>query len=138
MLRPMKTDPTLLPNNTQHCWELLGTCCVRLHGSKSLTGFELYAKSANKCHHCCGSMQTDATSHNIVGPNNVGCCWPTMLGPFAWTFRMRKFYGLIFFRVVFLGFPAVIPEVTALPPPPALTNIAEKQITTHDFVRHPK
>ena len=29
-------------------------------------------------------MQTDATSHNIVGPNNVGCCWPTVLRPFAW------------------------------------------------------
>ena len=32
-------------------------------------------------------MQTDATSHNIVGPNDVGCCWPTMLGPFAWAFN---------------------------------------------------
>ena len=21
-------------------------------------------------------------------PNIVGCCWPTMLGPFAWAFRM--------------------------------------------------
>ena len=44
-------------------------CYVRLHGPKSLTGFKLYATSAN-----------------IVGPNNwvVGCCWPTMLGPFAW------------------------------------------------------
>ena len=42
-------------------------CCVRLHGPKSLTG----------------SMQTDATNHNIGGPNNVGCCWPTILGPFA-------------------------------------------------------
>ena len=39
-------------------------CCVRLHGPKSLTGFKLYATSANKCQHCCGSMQTDATSHN--------------------------------------------------------------------------
>ena len=32
-------------------------------------------------------MQTDATSHNIVGPNIVGCCWPKMLGPFAWALR---------------------------------------------------
>ena len=47
-------------------------CCVRLHGPKSLTGFKLYATSGNKCQHCCGSMQTDATSHNIVGPKNVG------------------------------------------------------------------
>ena len=34
----------------------VGTCCA-----KSLTGFKLYAASANKCQHCCGSMQTDVT-----------------------------------------------------------------------------
>ena len=56
-------------------------CCATLHRSqnnrnvgtcwaKSLTGFKLYATSANKYQHCCGSMQTDATSHNIVA-NNV-------------------------------------------------------------------
>ena len=74
----------------QHCCATLrrlqnnrnvGTCCA-----KSLTGFKMYAASANKCQNCCGSMQTDATSRNIVGPNNVGCCWPTMLRPFAWAF----------------------------------------------------
>ena len=27
-------------------------CCVRLHGPKSLTGFKLYATSANKSQHC--------------------------------------------------------------------------------------
>ena len=78
-------------NKCQQLPTLLGVvgqkCCVRLHGPKSLTGFKLYATSANKCQHCCGSMQTDATSHNIVGPNNVGCCWPTFLGPFAWAFN---------------------------------------------------
>ena len=36
-------------------------CCIRLYGPKSLTGFKLYATSANKCQHCYGSMQTDAT-----------------------------------------------------------------------------
>ena len=61
-------------------------CCATLRRSQnnrnvwtcwanSLAGFKLYATSANKSQHCCGSMQTDATSHNIVGPNNVGCCW---------------------------------------------------------------
>ena len=69
--------PTMLGVVGQQCW-------VRLHGLKSLTGFKLYVTSANKCQHCCGSIQTDATSQNIVGPNNVGRCWPTMLGPFAW------------------------------------------------------
>ena len=77
-------------NKCQQLPTLLGVvgqqCCVRLHGPKSLTGFKLHAKSANKCQHCCGSMQTDATSHNTVGPNNIGCCWPKMLGPFAWAF----------------------------------------------------
>ena len=58
-------------------------CCV-LHDPKSLTGFKLYITSANKCQHCCGSMQMDATSHKIVGPNNVACSLPTMLGPFPW------------------------------------------------------
>ena len=60
-----------------------------MHGPKSLTGFKLYATSANKCQHCCASMQTDARSHNIIGPNNVGFCWPTMLGSFAWAFRAQ-------------------------------------------------
>ena len=67
----------------QHCCATLrrsqnnrnvGTCWA-----KSLTGFKLYATSAKKCQHCCGSLQTDTTSHN-----SVGCCWPTMLRPFAW------------------------------------------------------
>ena len=65
-------------NKCQQLPTLLGAigqqCCIRLHGPKSLTGFKLYTTSANKCQHCCGSMQTDVTSHNIVGPNNVGCC----------------------------------------------------------------
>ena len=47
----------------QHCCATLrrsqnkryiSTCCA-----KNLTGFKLYATSANKCQHCCGSMQTD-------------------------------------------------------------------------------
>ena len=59
---------------------------------KSLNGFQLYATSANKCQHCCGSMQTDARSLKIVGPNNVGCCWPTMLDPFAWAFKHQYCY----------------------------------------------
>ena len=38
-------------NKSQHCCVLLGVfgqqCCVRLEGSQSLTGFKLYATSAN-------------------------------------------------------------------------------------------
>ena len=41
---------------------------------KCLTGFKLYATSANNCQPCCGSMQTDAT------------CWAQQccVRPFAW------------------------------------------------------
>ena len=57
------------PNNVGCCWPTI--CYVRLHGPKSLTGFKLYGPtSAKKCQYCCRSMQTDATSHNIVGFNN--------------------------------------------------------------------
>ena len=59
-------------------------CCATLRRSqnnrnvetclaKSLTG-KLYATSANKCQHCSGSMQTDETSHNIVGSNLAHTC----------------------------------------------------------------
>ena len=87
-------------NKCQQLPTLLGVvgqqCCVRLYGPKSLTGFKLYATSANNCQHCCGSMQTDTTNHNIVGPNNVGCCWPTMLGPFAWAFTVSSCRGVYY------------------------------------------
>ena len=36
-------------------------CCVGLYGPKNLTGFKLYATSTDKCQHCCGSLQTEAT-----------------------------------------------------------------------------
>ena len=62
-------------------------CCVRLCGPKSLSGFKQYAANAIKCHHCCGSMQTGATH---VVPNNVACCWPTMLRPFVFKRGLTK------------------------------------------------
>ena len=73
----------------QHCHSTIEK--LGLVGPKVFTGFKLYATSANKYQHCCGYMQMDATSYNIVGPNNVGCCWPTMLGPFAWAFTCTPF-----------------------------------------------
>ena len=67
-------------NKSQHCCVLLGIfgqqCCVRLHWPKRLTGFKLYATSANIVVPC------KRTQH--VGLYNVACCWPTMLPPFAW------------------------------------------------------
>ena len=71
-------------NKSQHCYVLLGAfgqqCCVRLHGPKILTGFKLYATRANIVVVPCKRAQH-------VGPNNVACCWPTMLRPFAWALR---------------------------------------------------
>ena len=76
-------------NKSQHCCVLLGVfsqqCCVRLHGPKSLSGFQtIYNKSQQVPTLLWLSarvlsyqkvillrpMQTDATSHNIVA-----CCW---------------------------------------------------------------
>ena len=66
----MQTDAT--------CWAQ--QCCVRLHGPKSLTGFKLYATSANIFVVPCKRTQR-------VGSNSVASCWPTMLRPFAWALR---------------------------------------------------
>ena len=55
------------------------TMLSRLHGPKSLADFKVYATSANIVVVPCKRMQH-------VRPNNVACCWPTMLRPFAWAF----------------------------------------------------
>ena len=54
-------------------------CCVRLHGSKSLTGFKLYATSANTVVVPCKQTQQVTT---LLGPTMLGVVGPTMLGPF--------------------------------------------------------
>ena len=59
----------------------VGTCCA-----KSSTGFKLYATSANSVVAPC-----KRTQH--VGPNNVACCWPTMLRPFVWAFSVTNTKG---------------------------------------------
>ena len=78
-------------NKSQHCYVLLGVfgqqCCVRLHGPKVLTGFELYATSANKC--LIVVVPCKRTQH--VGLNNVACSWPTMLRAFAWALIYTRF-----------------------------------------------
>ena len=61
-------------NKPQHC-------CVRLYRPKRLTGFKLYATSANIV-----VVPCKRTQH--VGPNNVACCWPTMLCLFAWALKV--------------------------------------------------
>ena len=43
-----------------------------------MIGFKPYATSANIV-----MVPCKRTQH--VGPNNVACCWPTMLRPFGWT-----------------------------------------------------
>ena len=64
------------------CWPQ--QCCVRLHGPKSLIGFKLYAASANIV-----VVPRKRTQH--VGPNNVACCWPTMLRSFTWAQKFDRF-----------------------------------------------
>ena len=60
----------------QQCWtDIVGSCCVRLHVAKSLTGFKLCASTPNNTQRC------KRIQH--VTSNNVGSCWPTMLRPFA-------------------------------------------------------
>ena len=58
----MQTDATS-HNMVACCWGFVAnnvaSVCMDL--LKSLIGFKLYATNANKCQHCCGSMQTDAT-----------------------------------------------------------------------------
>ena len=48
---------------SQHRCMLLGVfdqhCCARLHGPKK---FDRFQTIRNKCQHCCGSMEADATS----------------------------------------------------------------------------
>ena len=62
--RPMQTDATS-HNIAACCWGFFGQqCCVLLHGTKSLTGFKLYATSANIVVVPCKRTQN-------VGPNNV-------------------------------------------------------------------
>ena len=51
-----QTGATLLRHASSVTEQNVGTCCA-----KRLTGFKIYATSANKCQHYCGSMQMDAT-----------------------------------------------------------------------------
>ena len=67
------TNWVLLVNN-------VASVCLDLKVERFQT-IPVYAASANKCQHCCGSMHTDATSlrahangPNIIGPNNVVTC----------------------------------------------------------------
>ena len=89
---PTSANIVVVPcKRTQQVTTLLGVvgqqCCVRLHGPKSLTVFKLYAASANIVVVPCKRTQQVTTLY--VGPNNVGCYWSTMLGPFAWALTCR-------------------------------------------------
>ena len=80
-------------NNSQHRWaNNVGSCCVHLHMSKSLTSFKLCATTPNNIattlqQHATGSQWTQHVTFN-----NVGNCWPTMLHPFARGFWMKRPY----------------------------------------------
>ena len=81
-LRPMHNGR----NRCQQLPTLLGLvgqqCCVRLYGPKSLTGFKLYATSANIVVVPCKRTQQVAT---LLGPTILGVvgqqCWVRLHGP---------------------------------------------------------
>ena len=72
-------------NKSQHCCVFVGQqCCVRLYGSKRLT-------DSNYTQHVPTSanivvVQCKRTQHVVL--NNVACCWPTMLRPFALALKL--------------------------------------------------
>ena len=82
-------------------------CCVRLHGPKNLTGFKLYATSTNIVVAPC-----KRTQH--VGPNNIACCWPTMLRPFARALRPRPYEAGYFRKLRFFSKNGYYPDVAGV------------------------
>ena len=72
---PCKQTNSLPPLHQSQNNRNVGTC-----SAKSLTGFKLYTTSANKCQHCCGSMQMAAKQvTTLLGPTVLGvvgqqCC----------------------------------------------------------------
>ena len=78
----MQTDTTSA-NNSQHCCVLLAnnvaSVCMGLKVWPVSNYTQQVPTSADIVEVPC-----KRTQH--VGPNNVGCCWPRMLRPFAWAF----------------------------------------------------
>ena len=102
-------------NKCQQLPTLLGVvgqqCCVRLHRPKSLTGFKLYATSANKCQHCCGSMQQRTQQvTTLLGPTMLGAvgqqCWVRLHGPLGSCFVCFDRRSLGTLAVHLVCFPA--------------------------------
>ena len=76
----MQTDATSA-NNSQHCWVLLANSVASICMGLKVWLVSNYTQQVPTL---LWLHATDATSHSIVGSSNVGCCWPTMFGPFAW------------------------------------------------------
>ena len=82
-------------NKCQQLPTLLGVfgqqCCVRLHGPKSLTGFKLYATSANIVVVPCKRTQQVTT---LLGPTMLGVvgqqCWVRLHGPLEFMYLERE------------------------------------------------
>ena len=67
-------------NNSQQC-------CVRLHGAKSLTGFNFAQQQLPETRN---NMQQGVRTDATYNTNNVGSCWPIKLRPFAQSFTLSK------------------------------------------------
>ena len=84
---PVQTDATLLAR---------GSCCVRLHVAKGLTGCATTLNNTQQ--HATGC----ALQKQHVTCNNFGSCWPTIFRPLAQGFRecfMRYIKATISVRV---------------------------------------
>ena len=89
-------------------YNIVGSCCVRLHVAKSLTGFKLSATTElpTTCNRLC-----KRTQH--LTSNSVGSCWPTMLRGFRHTSSFEKSY---FKKKSFIRLAALIIEHISILP----------------------
>ena len=83
------------PNNVAELCKRIQHCCATLRRSwnkrnvgscwlKSLTGFKL--RNNTQRHPTTCNRVCKRTQH--VTSNNVGSCWPTIMRPFAWGFKL--------------------------------------------------
>ena len=85
-------------------YNIVGSCCVRLHVPKSLTGFKLFATTELPTTR---NRLCKRTQH--LTSNSVGSCWPTMLRGFRHTSSFEKSY---FNKKSFIRLDALIIEHT--------------------------
>ena len=90
----------------QHCWSSMQTGATLLRYASPVTEqqkcydlldqkFDRFQTVRNKCQILLWFHANGRNKSQHCGPKNVGCCWPTMLRPFAWAFALERFMSLI-------------------------------------------